>query len=168
VSSSNSNSYWWYISSGARWRKPHRMASHDEDTNWVCFLFHGSKKKSKALPDSPYELNQWEVRRGWSSVSDSVPELRGGAMWLPAGSRWNFRWLPYFHKPRNPQAFHEETITKNSANCFIYCLRLIISCSLGSRGRVPFLDKEFMDVAMRLEFKRIKWHPEGKMENGFS
>lgn len=57
----------------------------------------------------------------------------------------------YFHKAPNPQAFHEETVRKLSKLHLYDCLRANKSLAAwGIEGRVPFLDKEFMDVAMRL------------------
>ena len=56
----------------------------------------------------------------------------------------------YFHKAPNAQAFHEETIRKINKLYLYDCLRANKSLSAwGVEGRVPFLDKEFMDVAMR-------------------
>lgn len=67
----------------------------------------------------------------------------------------------YFHKAPNAQAFHEETIRKLSKLHLYDCLRANKSLAAwGVEGRVPFLDKEFMDVAMTL-------NPEDKMaKNG--
>lgn len=57
----------------------------------------------------------------------------------------------YFHKAPTPQAFHEETVRKLSRLHLYDCLRANKSLSAwGVEGRVPFLDKEFLDVAMRL------------------
>ena len=57
----------------------------------------------------------------------------------------------YFHKAPTPQAFHEETVRKLSKLHMYDCLRANKSLSAwGVEGRVPFLDKEFLDVAMRL------------------
>jgi asparagine synthase (glutamine-hydrolysing) len=57
----------------------------------------------------------------------------------------------YFHKAPSPQAFHEETVRKLSKLHLYDCLRANKSLSAwGVEGRVPFLDKEFLDVAMRL------------------
>ena len=57
----------------------------------------------------------------------------------------------YFHKAPTPQAFHEETVRKLSKLYMYDCLRANKSLSAwGVEGRVPFLDKEFLDVAMRL------------------
>jgi asparagine synthase (glutamine-hydrolysing) len=57
----------------------------------------------------------------------------------------------YFHKAPNASAFHEETIRKLSKLYLYDCLRANKSlCAWGVEGRVPFLDKEFLDVAMRI------------------
>ena len=56
----------------------------------------------------------------------------------------------YFHKAPDAQAFHEETVRKLSKLHLYDCLRANKSLSAwGVEGRVPFLDKEFLDVAMR-------------------
>jgi len=67
----------------------------------------------------------------------------------------------YFHKAPNAQAFHEETVRKLGKLHLYDCLRANKSLAAwGVEGRVPFLDKEFMDVAMRI-------NPEEKMaKNG--
>ena len=60
----------------------------------------------------------------------------------------------YFHKAPDPKAFHEETIRKLSKLHLYDCLRANKSLAAwGVEGRVPYLDKEFMDVAMRLNPK---------------
>jgi len=70
----------------------------------------------------------------------------------------------YFHKAPNAQAFHEETIRKLGKLYLYDCLRANKALSAwGVEGRVPFLDKEFMDVAMNLNPKD-KMCGEGKME----
>ena len=57
----------------------------------------------------------------------------------------------YFHKAPSARAFHEETVRKLSKLHLYDCLRANKSLSAwGVEGRVPFLDKEFLDVAMRL------------------
>ena len=66
----------------------------------------------------------------------------------------------YFHKAPNAEAFHEETVRKLGKLHLYDCLRANKSLAAwGIEGRVPFLDKEFMDVAMRL-------NPEEKLING--
>ena len=63
----------------------------------------------------------------------------------------------YFHKAPTAQAFHEETVRKLSKLYMYDCLRANKSLAAwGVEGRVPFLDKEFLDVAMRT-------NPEAKM-----
>ena len=63
----------------------------------------------------------------------------------------------YFHKAPDARAFHEETVRKLSKLHFYDCLRANKSLAAwGVEGRVPFLDKAFLDVAMRL-------NPEAKM-----
>ncbi|HMS64785.1 MAG TPA: asparagine synthase B [Ignavibacteria bacterium] len=70
----------------------------------------------------------------------------------------------YFHKAPNPQAFHEETIRKLSKLHLYDCLRANKSLAAwGIEGRVPFLDKEFMNTAMRLNPKD-KMAGKGKIE----
>ena len=57
----------------------------------------------------------------------------------------------YFHKAPDAKAFHEETVRKLSLLYQYDCLRANKSLAAwGVEGRVPFLDKEFLDVAMRL------------------
>ena len=57
----------------------------------------------------------------------------------------------YFHKAPNAREFHDETVRKLSKLHLYDCLRANKSlCAWGVEGRVPFLDKEFLDVAMRL------------------
>ncbi|RPD94613.1 asparagine synthase B [Aureibaculum marinum] len=66
----------------------------------------------------------------------------------------------YFHKAPNAKEFHEETVRKLSKLHMYDCLRANKSLAAwGIEGRVPFLDKEFMDVAMRI-------NPKDKMING--
>ncbi len=70
----------------------------------------------------------------------------------------------YFHKAPDPQAFHEETIRKLGKLHLYDCLRANKSLAAwGIEGRVPFLDKEFLDIAMRLNPKD-KMTSDGKME----
>ena len=58
----------------------------------------------------------------------------------------------YFHKAPDAKAFHEETVRKLKKLHFYDCLRANKSLmAWGIEGRVPFLDKEFLDVAMRID-----------------
>ena len=66
----------------------------------------------------------------------------------------------YFHKAPDARAFHEETVRKIGKLYLYDCLRANKSLAAwGVEGRVPFLDKDFMDVAMRL-------NPAAKMAPG--
>ena len=66
----------------------------------------------------------------------------------------------YFHKAPNAEEFHEETVRKLDKLHMYDCLRANKSLmAWGIEGRVPFLDKEFIDVAMRI-------NPKDKMING--
>ena len=70
----------------------------------------------------------------------------------------------YFHKAPSAKEFHEETVRKISKLHLYDCLRANKSlCAWGVEGRVPFLDKEFLDVAMRLN-PEIKMCPGKTME----
>ena len=60
----------------------------------------------------------------------------------------------YFHKAPNEKEFHEETVRKLEKLHQYDCLRANKSLAAwGIEGRVPFLDKEFIEVAMRLNPK---------------
>jgi asparagine synthase (glutamine-hydrolysing) len=67
----------------------------------------------------------------------------------------------YFHKAPNAKEFHDETVRKLDKLHQYDCLRANKSLAAwGIEGRVPFLDKEFIDVAMNI-------NPEDKMiKNG--
>ncbi|HRU13969.1 MAG TPA: asparagine synthase B [Dysgonamonadaceae bacterium] len=70
----------------------------------------------------------------------------------------------YFHKAPNAREFHEETVRKLGKLHLYDCLRANKSLAAwGVEGRVPFLDKEFLDVAMRLN-PRDKMACNGKIE----
>ena len=70
----------------------------------------------------------------------------------------------YFHKAPNAEEFHKETVRKLEKLYQYDCLRANKSLAAwGIEGRVPFLDKEFIDVAMRINPKD-KMIDENKME----
>ena len=65
----------------------------------------------------------------------------------------------YFHKAPSPEEFHKETVRKLEKLYQYDCLRANKSLAAwGIEGRVPFLDKDFIDVAMRI-------NPKDKMIN---
>ncbi|SQH76283.1 asparagine synthetase B [Shewanella benthica] len=70
----------------------------------------------------------------------------------------------YFHKAPNAQAFHEELVRKLDKLFMFDCLRANKSMAAwGLEARVPFLDKEFMDVAMRIN-PQAKMSKDGRIE----
>jgi len=74
----------------------------------------------------------------------------------------------YFHKAPDARAFHEETVRKLSKLHLYDCLRANKSLSAwGVEGRVPFLDKEFLDVAMRTNPEAKMCGPKKSGESGF-
>lgn len=109
-----------------------------------------------AIRDVIYHLETYDV----TTVRASTPmylmariiKSMGIKMVLSGeGSDELFGGYLYFHKAPNPGAFHEETVRKLGKLHLYDCLRANKSLAAwGIEGRVPFLDKEFMDVAMRL------------------
>ncbi len=72
----------------------------------------------------------------------------------------------YFHKAPNAQEFHEELVRKLENLHQFDCLRANKSMSAwGIEARVPFLDKNFMDIAMRIN-PEDKMCGNGKIEKG--
>lgn len=122
-----------------------------------------------AISDVIYHLETYDV----TTVRASTPmylmarviKSMGIKMVLSGeGSDELFGGYLYFHKAPGAQAFHEETVRKLSKLHLYDCLRANKSlASWGVEGRVPFLDKEFMDVAMRLN-PTDKMARDGRME----
>ena len=70
----------------------------------------------------------------------------------------------YFHKAPSAEAFHEETVRKLDALHSYDCLRANKSMmAWGVEARVPFLDLEFLDVAMGMD-ARHKMAGQGRIE----
>ncbi|MBO5613980.1 MAG: asparagine synthase B [Prevotella sp.] len=70
----------------------------------------------------------------------------------------------YFHKAPDSREFHEETVRKLGKLYMYDCLRANKSLmAWGIEGRVPFLDKEFMDIAMSIN-PELKMCPADTME----
>ena len=109
-----------------------------------------------ALRDVIYHIETYDV----TTVRASTPmfllarfiKSMGIKMVLSGeGSDEIFGGYLYFHKAPSAEAFHEETVRKLSTLHLYDCLRANKSLAAwGIEGRVPFLDKEFLDVAMRL------------------
>lgn len=110
-----------------------------------------------ALRDVIYHIETYDV----TTVRASTPmfllarfiKSMGIKMVLSGeGSDEIFGGYLYFHKAPSAEAFHEETVRKLSTLHLYDCLRANKSLAAwGIEGRVPFLDKEFLDVAMRLD-----------------
>lgn len=122
-----------------------------------------------AIRDVIYHLETYDV----TTVRASTPmylmarviKSMGIKMVLSGeGSDELFGGYLYFHKAPNAKEFHEETVRKLSKLHQYDCLRANKSLAAwGIEGRVPFLDKEFIDVAMRLNPQDKMITPE-KME----
>ena len=119
-----------------------------------------------ALSDVIYHLETYDV----TTVRASTPmyllarviKSMGVKMVLSGeGADEIFGGYLYFHKAPDAKSFHEETVRKLSKLHLYDCLRANKSLAAwGIEGRVPFLDKEFLEVAMRL-------NPQDKMvQNG--
>ena len=109
-----------------------------------------------ALPDVIRHIETYDV----TTIRASTPmylmaryiKAMGIKMVLSGeGSDELFGGYLYFHKAPNAREFHEENVRKLASLHLYDCLRANKSMAAwGVEGRVPFLDKEFMDVAMRL------------------
>lgn len=109
-----------------------------------------------AIKDVIYQLETYDV----TTIRASTPmylmarviKSMGIKMVLSGeGSDELFGGYLYFHKAPNAREFHEETVRKLSKLHMYDCLRANKSLAAwGIEGRVPFLDKEFIDVAMRI------------------
>ncbi|OIV95512.1 hypothetical protein TanjilG_25183 [Lupinus angustifolius] len=91
-----------------------------------------------------------------------------GVKWVISGEGSDeiFGGYLYFHKAPNKEEFHHETCRKIKALNKYDCLRANKSTfAWGLEARVPFLDKEFINVAMNIdpEYKMIKGE-EGRIE----
>ena len=109
-----------------------------------------------AIRDVIYHLETYDV----TTVRASTPmylmarviKSMGIKMVLSGeGSDEIFGGYLYFHKAPSAEDFHNETVRKLDKLHLYDCLRANKSLAAwGIEGRVPFLDKEFMDIAMRL------------------
>ncbi len=122
-----------------------------------------------ALKDVVYHLETYDV----TTIRASTPmylmarviKSMGVKMVLSGeGADEIFGGYLYFHKAPNAEEFHKETVRKLDKLYLYDCNRANKSLAAwGVEGRVPFLDKEFMDVAMRLNPKE-KMSLGGRME----
>ncbi|MBP0612616.1 asparagine synthase B [Chryseobacterium sp. cx-311] len=124
-----------------------------------------------AIRDVIYHLETYDV----TTVRASTPmyllarviKSMGIKMVLSGeGSDELFGGYLYFHKAPNAKEFHDETVRKLGKLHLYDCLRANKALmSWGIEGRVPFLDKEFMDVAMNVNPKdKMISLAEGRME----
>ena len=124
-----------------------------------------------ALPDVIYHIETYDI----TTVRASTPmfllarviKSMGIKMVLSGeGSDELFGGYLYFHKAPNAKEFHEELVRKLSKLHLYDCLRANKSLmAWGVEGRVPFLDKDFIDVAMRInpvDKMSIVMQPDGK------
>jgi asparagine synthase (glutamine-hydrolysing) len=115
-----------------------------------------------ALSDVIYHIETYDV----TSIRASTPmflmmrriKAMGIKMVLSGeGADEVFGGYLYFHKAPNAREFHEETVRKLDLLYKYDCLRANkSSAAWGVEIRVPFLDREFLDVAM-------SFNPQGKM-----
>lgn len=109
-----------------------------------------------AIKDVIYHLETYDVTTIRAStpmylMARSIKSLGIKMVLSGEGSDELFGGYLYFHKAPNATEFHNETVRKLSKLHQYDCLRANKSLAAwGIEGRVPFLDKEFIDVAMRI------------------
>ncbi len=123
-----------------------------------------------ALSDVIYHIETYDV----TTVRASTPmyllarfiKSMGVKMVLSGeGSDEIFGGYLYFHKAPDAKALHEETVRKLDKLHLYDCLRANKTLSAwGVEGRVPFLDKEFMDIAMNINPEDKLCGRNGKIE----
>ena len=109
-----------------------------------------------AIRDVIYHLETYDVTTIRASTPMYLMSRKIKAMGIKMvlsgeGSDELFGGYLYFHKAPNAKEFHEETVRKINRLHMFDCARANKATSAwGVEARVPFLDKNFMDVAMRL------------------
>lgn len=112
-----------------------------------------------AIRDVIYYLESYDITTIRSSTPMYLMARAIKAMGIKVvlsgeGSDEIFGGYLYFHKAPDAEEFHKETVRKLDLLHMYDCLRVNKSlASWGIEGRVPFLDKEFLDFAMRLNPK---------------
>ena len=110
-----------------------------------------------ALPDVVRHIESFDVTTVRASTPMFLLARRIRAMGVKMvlsgeGSDEIFGGYLYFHRAPDARAFHEETVRKLDALHQYDCLRANKSMmAWGVEARVPFLDVEFLDVAMRMD-----------------
>jgi asparagine synthase (glutamine-hydrolysing) len=124
-----------------------------------------------ALREVIYHLETYDVTTVRASTPMYLMARKIKAMGIKMvlsgeGSDEIFGGYLYFHKAPNAKEFHEELIRKLDNLHMFDCLRANKAMSAwGIEARVPFLDKEFLDVAMRIN-PEDKMCGNGKIEKG--
>lgn len=122
-----------------------------------------------ALSDVIYHLETYDVTTIRAATPMYLMARRIRAMGVKMvlsgeGADEVFGGYLYFHRAPNPRAFHEETIRKLDRLHLYDCLRANKAMAAwGVEARVPFLDKEFLDVAMSIS-PAAKMAGDGRME----
>ena len=122
-----------------------------------------------ALPEVIRHLETYDVTTIRASTPMFLLARRIKAMGVKMvlsgeGSDEIFGGYLYFHKAPSPEAFHEETVRKLDALHSFDCLRANKAMmAWGVEARVPFLDLEFLDVAMGMD-ARHKMAGHGRIE----
>jgi asparagine synthase (glutamine-hydrolysing) len=112
-----------------------------------------------AIPDVIYHLETFDVttiRAGTPMylMSRTIKAMGIKMILSGEGADEIFGGYLYFHKAPNPTEFHEELVRKISMLHLYDCLRANKAmCAWGVEARVPFLDPEFLDVAMGIDPK---------------
>lgn len=110
-----------------------------------------------ALSDVIYHLETYDVTTVRAATPMYLMARRIRAMGIKMvlsgeGADEIFGGYLYFHKAPSPAAFHEETVRKLDRLHLYDCLRANKAMAAwGIEARVPFLDKDFLDVAMSLD-----------------
>lgn len=110
-----------------------------------------------ALPEVIRHIETYDVTTVRASTPMYLLARRIKAMGIKMvlsgeGSDEVFGGYLYFHKAPSPREFHEETIRKLDSLYMFDCLRVNKSMmAWGVESRVPFLDREFLDIAMNID-----------------
>lgn len=124
-----------------------------------------------ALPDVIWHLETFDVTTIRAGTPMYLMSRKIKAMGIKMilsgeGSDEIFGGYLYFHKAPDRIEFHEELVRKLSMLHLYDCLRANkVTAAWGVEARVPFLDPEFLDVAMNIDpaYKMIR-KAEGRME----